>query len=223
MRDESLTPAPTGFNPFEEYPLEGLAAPVDVAYCTQVMPAPHYSHKDSSLLTVGANIVAYDYAFKEIRLKGNAYYGWFAYNPFEGCVYHDSFADPHIARTLNVFARTGEYVRKTEWTQTDIDGAIISRAGYFQKTLRPSQAAADALTNHLTGQSHEVIEEKYDQLRSATPGEVKRAMLQVLEENRDKASVCVVASREKLETENRKMVNPLSIENIFGENSYKDR
>ncbi|MDE0185498.1 MAG: insulinase family protein [Candidatus Poribacteria bacterium] len=214
MRKEPVQPAPTGFKPIEEYPREGLAAPVDVAYCTQVMPAPHYSHKDSSLLTVGANIVAYDYAFKEIRLKGNAYYGSFAYNPFEGRIYHDSFADPHIARTLDVFSRTGDYVRKSEWTQTDIDHAIISRAGDFQKTLRPSQAAADALTNHLTGQTQEVIEEKYDQLRSATPKEVKRAMLQVLEENRDKASVCVVASREKLEAENKKMATPLSIEDI---------
>ncbi len=215
MRDESLTPASTGFKPFEKCPREGMAAPVDVAYCTQVMPALHYLHKDSSLLTVGANIVAYDYAFKEIRLKGNAYYGWFAYNPFEGCVYHDSFADPHIARTLDVFSRTADYVRNSEWTQTDINHSIISRAGDFQKTLRPSHAAADALANHLTGQTQEVIEEKYDQLRSATPGEAKRAMLQVLEENRDKASVCVVASREKLEAENKKMANPLRIEDIF--------
>lgn len=40
-------------------------------------------------------------------------------------------------------------------------------------------------------------------------------MLQVLEDNRDKAAVCVVASREKLEAENQKMAIPLSIENIM--------
>ena len=215
MREEPVQLAPTGFKPFEKYPREGLAAPVDVGYCTQVMPAPHYSHMDSSLVTVGAHIVAFDYTMKEIRLKGNAYYGWFAYNPFEGRVYHDSFADPHIARTLDVFARTGEYVKKIEWTQTDIDRAIISLAANFQKTIRPGQAAADAFTNHLTGQTHEVIEEKYDQLRIATPKEVKQAMLQVLEENRDKASICVVASLEKLEAENQKMAHPLSIENVL--------
>lgn len=215
MREEPVQLAPTGFKPFEKYPRQGLAAPVNVGYCTQVMPAPHYSHMDSSLLTVGAHIVAFDYTMKEIRLKGNAYYGSFVYNPSEGCVYHDSFADPHIARTLDVFARTADYVRKAEWTQVDIDGAIISRAANFQKTLRPGQAASDALTNHLTGQTPEAIEEKYTQLRRATPKEVRRAILQVLEENRDKASVCVVASREKLEAENQKMAHPLSIENIL--------
>ena len=32
---------------------------------------------------------------------------------------------------------------------------------------------------------------------------------------KDKASICVVASREKLEAENQKMTQPLSIENIL--------
>ena len=215
MRVAPIQPAPTGFRPFEKYPREGLAGPVDVAYCTQVMPAPHYLHMDSSLLTVGANIVAYDYAFKEIRLKGNAYYGWFAYNPFEGCVYHDSFADPHIARTLNVFAQTADYVKRADWTQSDIDRAIIGTAAYCLKTVPPGNAASDALAQHLTGQSQNMIEERFTQPLRATPKEVKRVLLQVLEDNRDKAAVCVVASREKLEAENRKMAHPLSIENIM--------
>ena len=40
-------------------------------------------------------------------------------------------------------------------------------------------------------------EERYAQLRRATPAGVKRALLELLEENRDKAAVCVVSSREK--------------------------
>ena len=66
-----------------------------------------------------------------------------------------------------------------------------------------------------TGQTREIVEERYDQLRRATPKAVKRALLEVLEGNRDKASICVVASREKLEAENQKMDQPLHIEDIF--------
>ena len=47
------------------------------------------------------------------------------------------------------------------------------------------------------------------------PKRLKRALLQTLEENRDKASISVVASREKLEAENQKMTQPLHIENVF--------
>ena len=87
-------------------------------------------------------------------------------------------------------------------------------ASDYQKTVRPSQASADALTHHLTGQTREMFEEKYAELRRATPKEVKRAMLETLEEGRDKAAICVIASREKLETENQKMAQPLRIETL---------
>ena len=215
MCDELITPTSTGFEPFDKYPREALAAPVQVGYCTQVIPAPHYSHPDSILLTIGSHILLYDYILPEIRLKGNAYSAGITYNPFDAVLYQDSHFDPHVARTLDVFAHTVDYVKQVKWTQTNIDRAIIGTARYYQKTIRPSQASTEGLAYFLAGQSREIIEEKYTRLRGATPKEVKRALLQVFEENRDKASICVVASREKLESENRKMAHPLNIENIF--------
>ena len=215
MRCEPINPEPIGFKPNGINLREGLAAPIQVAHCTRAMPAPHYSHPDSILLTIGSHILTFDYMLPEIRLKGNAYGAYFTYNPFDAVLYQESQFDPHVARTLNVFAQTADYIKQVEWTQTDIDKAIIATASDYQKTVRPSQASSDALTHYLTGQTHEMIEEKYAQLRRATPKEVKRVLLQTLEENRDKTSICVVASREKLETENQKMTQPLHIENVF--------
>ncbi len=215
MRDQPITPSPTGFKPFDTPPREGLAAPIQVTHCTQMIPAPHYAHPDSGLLTIGSHILENEYMLPEIRFKGNAYDFSFSYNSFDSLLYQGSQFDPHVARTLNVFAQTADYVKQTVWTQTDIDRAIIAKSTDYQKTVRPSQASADALTHHLTGQTCEMFEGKYEQLRRATPKEVKRALLQVLEENWDKASICVVASREKLEVENQKIDLPLSIENIL--------
>ena len=215
MRDEPINPQPIGFRPFEIYPREGLAAPIQIANCTHMIPAPHYSHPDSVLLSIGAYIIDLDYIMTEVRLKGNAYLGVFKYNPLEAVIYQGSYFGPHVARSLNVFEQTADYVKQSEWTQTDIDRAIIGAASDYQQTVRPSQASTDALMRYLTGQTREMFEERYDQLRRATPQAVKRALLQVLEENRDKASICVVASREKLEAENQKMDQPLHIEDII--------
>ena len=212
MHDEPITSAPIGFKSFNTPPREGLAAPIQIAHCTQMIPAPHYSHPDSGLLTIGSHILENDYMLPEIRFKGNAYGFYFSYNPFESLIYQGSSFDPHVVRTLDIFAQTVDYVKQTKWTQTDIDRAIIAKSTDYQKTVRPSQASADALTHYLAGQTREMFEEKYAQLRRATPKEVKRALLQTLEENRDKASICVVASLEKLEAENQKMDQPLDIE-----------
>ena len=215
MRDEPINPESVGFEPFDVYPREGLAAPIQIANCTHMIPAPPYSHPDSVPLTIGAHILDLDYMMTEIRLKGNAYLGMFEYNPFDAVLYQGSGFDPHIARSLNVFEQTANHVKQVKWTQADIDRGIIGAAADYQKAIRPSQAATDALTRHLTGQTPEMFEERYEQLRRATPKSVKRALLQVLEENRDKTSICVVASREKLEAENQKMTQPLQIEDIF--------
>lgn len=215
MQDEPITSEPIAFQPFDTPPREGLAGPIQVAHCAHVMRAPHYSHPDSTLLSIGAHILRLDYIMSEIRFKGNAYGAWFTYGPLDGHLYQASYRDPHVARTLNVFAQTVDYVKQVEWTQTDIDRAIIATAKTAEKPIRPSQAVSESLSQHLTGQTRELREERYAHLRQATPAAVKRALLELLEENRDKAAVCVVSSREKLEAANAELAQPLVIEDIL--------
>ncbi len=215
MRDEPVGSEPIVFQQFGTPPREGLAGPIQIAHCAHVMPAPHYSHQDSALLTIGAHLIRLDYILSEIRFKGNAYGARFTYSPYDAVLSQSSYRDPHVARTINVFEQTVDYAKEVEWTQTDIDRAIIATAKDGEKPIRPSQAASGALSQHLVGQTREMREERYAQLRQATPAEVKRALLQLLEENRDKASVCVVSSRENLEAANRELAQPLVIEDIL--------
>ena len=214
MQDEPMPSESMAFQPFETPPREGLAGPIQIAYCAHVIPAPHYSHPDSTLLSIGAHILRLDYIMSEIRFKGNAYGAYFNYSPFDAHLYQASYRDPHVARTLNVFEQAADYVKQVEWTQTDIDRAIIATAKTAEKPIRPGQAASEALSQYLVGQTREMREDRYAQLRQATPAEVKRALLQLLEENRGKAAVCVVSSREKLEAANRELAQPLAIEDI---------
>ena len=215
MRDEPVTSEPVAFQQFDTPPREGLAGPIQIAHCAHVMPAPHYSHPDSTLLTIGAHLIRLDYILSEIRFKGNAYGARFTYSPFDAVLSQSSYRDPHVARTINVFEQTVDYVKQVEWTQTDIDRAIIATAKDGEKPIRPSQAASGALSQYLVGQTREMREERYAQLRRATPTEVKRALLQLLEENADKAAVCAVSSREKLEAANSELAQPLVIEDIL--------
>ena len=215
MRDEVIDTAPIAFQPYNTPPREGLAGPIQIAHCAHVMPAPHYSHPDSTLISIGAHLVRMDYILSEIRFKGNAYGAGFSYNSFDAALCQSSFRDPHVARTINVFEQTVDYIKQVEWTQTDIDHAIIATAKDAEKPIRPSQAVSNAQWYHISGQTREMREERYAQRLSATPDEVKRAMLQLFEENLNKAAVCVVSSREKLEAANSELAQPLVIEDIL--------
>ena len=214
MRNEPILPTTINLQSIQTPPRDGLAAPIPIAHCTKMIPAPHFSHPDSVLLTIGAHIIVNDYMMPEIRLKGNAYGRAFSYNPFESLIYQGSERDPHISRTLAVFDGTIDYVKQTQWTQTDIDRAIIAKSSGYVRNIPPNQASSSALSHFLEGQTNDSIEERYAQLRRAIPKEVKRVLLEVLEDNQDKAPICVIASREKFETENQKMAHPLEIEDI---------
>ena len=216
MRDEPFAEIPVGFASFESPPREGLAGPIQVAHCAQVLPAPHASHPDQTLLTLGAHIVRLDYIMNEIRFKGNAYGAWFTYSPLGRSLYLGSYSDPHISRTLQVFNGVTDFVRGTQWTQTDIDRAIIATAKNDEQPIRPNEATSDALHRHLTGLTPEKREERYARLKTGTPRSVKRALLELLESNLSRGAVCVVSSREKLETANQELADsPLAIEDIL--------
>ena len=183
----------------------GLAVPTQVAHCAQGMRAPKLTDPRSAALVIGTHMVRFDYFLPEIRLKGNAYGGGMSYNPLSGTLFMTSFRDPHVIRTLDVFARTPAFVRSTAWSQADIDRAIIGTAKGDEKPLRPSEATGEALARHLQGVTPELREAFYQARLAVTPAAAREALLEVLESGLKSSPICVLSSREKLEEANRSL------------------
>ena len=217
MRAETPQTAPTEYRPFEGVRREGLAAPIQVSHCARVIPAPHYSDPDEALLTVGAHIAGMDYMLNEIRFKGNAYGAQFNYDPLGGMITLGSYRDPHVTRTLEVFDRVTDWVRQADWSQLDVDRAIIGVAKQDEQPIRPGPATGLALTRHLLRLTPERRDAHAAALRTATPAQVKRALLQALESGAPRAATCVLSSREHLEEANRALKgSEMQIEDIIG-------
>jgi Zn-dependent M16 (insulinase) family peptidase len=169
------------------------------------MRAPKLTDPRSAALVIGTHMVRFDYFLPEIRLKGNAYGGGLSYNPLSGTLFMTSFRDPHVIRTLDVFARTPAFVRSTAWSQADIDRAIIGTAKGDEKPLRPSEATGEALARHLQGVTPELREAFYQARLAVTPAAAREALLEVLESGLKSSPICVLSSREKLEEANRSL------------------
>jgi hypothetical protein len=178
---------------------------MQVAYCSQIVPALHFSHPEAALLKLGARLISMEYLLNEIRFKGNAYGAWCRYESLNREIELGSYRDPHIVRTLDVFSGITDYVQQANWTQTDIDRAIIGTAKNYENPIRPKDAAKNALHRHLTGQTKEGREANFQQILSATVKDVRSTTLELFERNLKNSSICVVSSREKLEEANRQM------------------
>jgi Zn-dependent M16 (insulinase) family peptidase len=203
------------FEPFVAPP-EGLAAPMNVAYCAMVLPAPRVYHPDAPVLAVGARLVSYNHVLEEVRFKGTAYGGGCAYGASLGTWSFHSYRDPWIWRTLDAYRASLNFVRNSNWSQTEVDRAIIGTAKEFERPIRPGEATSSALWRHLSADSAQRREARHAALLRASSASVKRALLEVFEAGFPKAAVCVVSSRQKLEEANRERPQtPLAIEDIL--------
>jgi Zn-dependent M16 (insulinase) family peptidase len=203
MRDDAVVDAPVVFAAGAHR--EGLAGPMKVAHCAKVMPAPHLAHPDVPLFRLGVYLARFDYFLPEIRFKGNAYGGGASHDDANGTFSLFSFRDPHIVETLRVFDGLREYVAAQNWTQTDVDRAIIGSAKEAERPIRPGEATGQALARHLRGDTKELRERRYAATLSATTEGVKEILLRYLDANEAGAAVCVVSSREKLSEANIKL------------------
>jgi Zn-dependent M16 (insulinase) family peptidase len=198
-------------------PHEGLAAPIKVAHCAKVMPAPTFSDPVTPLYELGLYLANFDYLLPQIRFKGNAYGAGSQYNAQQGTLALYSFNDPHITETLEVFDGLRDFIHNADWSQTDVDRAIIGSAKKIVQPIRPAEATLIALVRHIRGESDAMRAEKYRATHSATPQAIKRALLEQLEKAEPLAGICVAASQEHLQQANKTLKqNPLIISDVLG-------
>lgn len=197
MKVHTTAPVPVDFSPIRRAS-DGLANPMKVAFCVRVMPAPHISHPAAPALELASHLVSLDYILDEVRFKGTAYGGGCSYSGASDIWTFYSYRDPHVQRTLQVFDRTLDYIKKADWTQDVVDRAIISSAKYAERPIRPAYANTAALMRHLSGHTFEIRTDYYHRLLTSTADQVKAAAVAQFEQHYAENNTCVVSSREKL-------------------------
>ena len=202
---EPLQPAPTGFRPADGVLRLGLADPMQVAHCAQLLPGPAMSSPDAPVFGLGCSMLSVDFAIAELRFKGNAYGASCAF--VSDGVLLSTYADPHVKRTLDVFRTLPAFIRDVPWTDVELTRGILKRAKNFIRPVTPAGAAAQALSERILGATDDIIRDRYEKMRSATPESLKRTLLSTLGDDGlfDRAPVGVVSSREKLEKANAEL------------------
>jgi hypothetical protein len=221
MDHKPIVDVPVGFESYASLPpgalpREGLAAPMNVAYCTMVMAAPHISSPDAPLLAVAARQLSLGYVLEEVRFKGTAYGGGCSYNGAGQVWSFHSYRDPWVNRTLDVYRDALQHIQKAKWSQGDIDRSIIGTAKEGERPIRPPQASGTALWRYLTGDTPQRRESRHSAMLAAKLPDIKQVLTSQFEENANRAAVCVVSSREKLEEASQlRPETPLEIQDIL--------
>ncbi len=137
-------------------PYDGWYTNTAVSFVGQSFNTVRITHPDSPGLAVISKLLRLLYLHKEIREKGGAYGGLALYNTEEGIFSFGSYRDPHIKRTLDVFADACDFIRAGKFTETDVKEAILQVCSDIDKPDTPGPAAMKAFYRQITKLSDDI-------------------------------------------------------------------
>jgi Zn-dependent M16 (insulinase) family peptidase len=121
-----------------------LHATGQVNHCVIAWPAPRVGHADAPVLAVAAELMGAALLHQALREKGGAYGGFASYASDAGMFSMSSFRDPRLAGTYADFAAAVDAILTDDFTQEQVEEAIISVIKGLDKPLSPYGGAVHA-------------------------------------------------------------------------------
>jgi Zn-dependent M16 (insulinase) family peptidase len=192
---------------------EGWHTGTAVSFVAQALQCVRYDHEDAPALAVLAKLLRSLYLHREIREKGGAYGGFASYNPEDGLFAFGSYRDPHIRRTIDVYAGVADFIASGAYTEDDIQEAILQVCSEIDKPDPPGPASRKAFYRKLVGledDQRQRFKERLLALNRHTVGDAARRYLGRLDKER--TATAVVSSKELLTKANQDLQDrPLTL------------
>ncbi len=121
-----------------------LHATSQVNHCVIAWPAPRIGHPDAAALAVAAEFMGANMLHQALREQGGAYGGFASYSGDAGMFSMSSFRDPRLAGTYADFAAALDAVAHDDFTNEQLEEAIISVIKGLDKPMSPYVSAVRA-------------------------------------------------------------------------------
>ncbi|MBO4377082.1 MAG: insulinase family protein [Lachnospiraceae bacterium] len=155
-------------------------------------------------------MLAYDYLWSEIRVKGGAYgcMNMITRNG-DGCFV--SYRDPNLKETIEAFEACADYIENFEADESVITKYVIGAIGNLDTPLNPAARGYNSLVAYMSAITDEVIQKEREQVIDTSVEDI-RACAKIVRAFMDRHSLCVVGNSGKID-ENKDLFD--TTRNIF--------
>ena len=199
-------------------PYDGWTTSTAVSFVGQSFKAVRISHEDAPALSVISKLLRALFLHREIREKGGAYGGFALYNMEEGIFSFSSYRDPHIKRTLDVFADACDFIVQGRFTQTDVKEAILQVCSDIDKPETPAPSAMKAFYRQITRLSDDIRKGFKDALLGMDKQKVMETAARYFFRDEADKGISVISSKMLLKQANQALESegraPLSLHKI---------
>ena len=134
---------------------EGLIIPVTVNYVGKATDIYRLGHKLHGSYPVVAGYLKTTWLWDMVRLQGGAYGAFSLLDNLSGVFAYLSYRDPNILKTLSIFDKSGDYLRKLQLSDQELTKGIIGAIGRRDQYLLPDAKGFTSLIRYLSGVSDE--------------------------------------------------------------------
>ena len=176
---------------------EGFATSGQVQYVSQTGNFRKKGYSYTGALEILKVALSYDYLWTNLRVKGGAY-GCMSGFKRSGESYFVSYRDPHLRRTLDVFAGVPDYIREFSADENEMTKYIIGTISGKDTPKTPRARGGVSKTAYFCDISEEMLQKERDEILGATVEDM-RALAPLVEAVLEDEQICVVGSETAME------------------------
>ena len=182
---------------------EGITSQSMVQYVGKGANFIKLGYKYNGTMSVLETILRYEYLWKAIRVEGGAY-GAFANFNLNGQMMFESYRDPNLKKTIDVFNGTAEFLKNMQISEREMRKYIIGTISKIDTPKTPSMKGAAAIASVLQEVSHEDRQRIRDEILATTEEDIHK-LAEIIEKCMAEDNICVFG--------NEKVINDNS--NLF--------
>lgn len=176
---------------------EGLMTQSGVQYVAKGYDYSQLGHKYSGSLKVLSTVLARDYLWRNIRLKGGAY-GCSVAQDRHGKLLFVSHRDPKLAETLVVYDAIPAFLRDFSPSPRELERYIVSTVGELDAPVTAAAAGEKALGYYLGNITEEDLQRERVEVLSTSAAEV-RGLADLVASVLEHGAICVLGNEGTLQ------------------------
>jgi Zn-dependent M16 (insulinase) family peptidase len=218
---DSLPGSPVDRVEWKREPLSGRAGRNEGL----VIPAPiNYVGRSSNLYEAGYELdgsalvisryLRVAWLWDQIRVQGGAYGAFSIFVPRSGVFSFLSYRDPNLLETLDVYERSGDFLKTVELDEDELTKAIIGAIGDMDQYQLPDAKGWTSLERHLARTTNEYLQELRDEILSTTIEDF-RTFGQTLSGVNGQAVIVVMGGPEGLQAANETLDERMELTRVL--------
>jgi Zn-dependent M16 (insulinase) family peptidase len=149
-----------------------------------------------------------------VRVQGGAYGGLCSFNRHSGVFTFLSYRDPNLLDTLDIYDKTGQFLRELDLNQEELTKSIIGAIGDMDAYQLPDAKGYSSMLRYLIGETDENRQQIRDQILETALNDF-HVFGEVLDQLSGKGKVVVMGSEEAVNEANATRDNWLNIVKVL--------